>query len=277
MPTAVIQPGATIFVSGVNGLIGSYVADQLLTRGYNVRGAVRDVEKTTWLKNFFDDKYKDARFELVGVPDMTADGCYDDLVEGILHEPILMSFVPLTLQTLIGIEGFVHVAAPVGGISDLNVALDLGRKAGLNALKACAKTSSVKRFVTTSSSFAASLPKINLDHDFLVDETTFNDSALEQAKIAEEPRQKGMLIYAAMKSETEKEMWKWVKENKPGFVMNSVVSVDPRELTVLASDCISFQTPTSALFLYLSTKAFHQPSHGSIVRSRVNTLATLLP
>ncbi|KAH7077719.1 hypothetical protein BKA63DRAFT_410328 [Paraphoma chrysanthemicola] len=203
MPTVVIKSGATIFVTGVNGLIGSHVADQLLARGYNVRGAVRDVEKTKWLKDFFDGRHKGVKFELVGVPDMTADGCYDAHVEGT--------------------EGFVHVAAPVGGILDLDVALDLGRKAALNALKACAKTPSVSRFVTTSSSFAASFPKVHLDHDLEIDETTFHDSAVEQAKLAEDPRQKGMCVYAAMKSETEKEMWKWVKENKPHFVFNSVL------------------------------------------------------
>jgi nucleoside-diphosphate-sugar epimerase len=82
MPTVIIQPGATIFVTGVNGLIGSYVAEQLLARGYNVRGAVRNVEKTKWLKEYFDGKSYDAKFELVEVPDMTIEGCYDDLLEG---------------------------------------------------------------------------------------------------------------------------------------------------------------------------------------------------
>jgi hypothetical protein len=82
MPTVVIQPNATIFVTGVNGLIGSYVAEQLLARGYNVRGAVRNVEKSKWLKEYFDGKSYDAKFELVEVPDMTVEGCYDDLLEG---------------------------------------------------------------------------------------------------------------------------------------------------------------------------------------------------
>lgn len=89
MPSVVIKPGATIFVTGVNGLIGSYVADELLSRKYNVRGAVRDVKKVGWLKEYFDGKYSDARLELVEVPDMTVDGCYDHLLEGklctILH------------------------------------------------------------------------------------------------------------------------------------------------------------------------------------------------
>jgi nucleoside-diphosphate-sugar epimerase len=82
MPTLIIKPGATIFVTGVNGLIGSYVVEELLSRKYNVRGAVRDVKKVGWLKEYFDGKYDDARLELVEVPDMTADGCYDDLLEG---------------------------------------------------------------------------------------------------------------------------------------------------------------------------------------------------
>ena len=125
---------------------------------------------------------------------------------------------------LLGTEGFIHVAAPVGGIFDLQFALDIGRRAGLNALKACAKTPSITRFVNTSTSFAATLPKPCLESDFLIGKNTYNDEALEQAK-TDETRKKGILIYAAMKSETEKAMWKWMAENKPGFVMNSIVTI----------------------------------------------------
>jgi nucleoside-diphosphate-sugar epimerase len=82
MPIVVVQRGATVLVTGVNGLIGSHVADQLLRRGYNVRGAVRDVEKNKWLAKYFDAQYKEAKFELVAVPDMTVEGCYDKVVQG---------------------------------------------------------------------------------------------------------------------------------------------------------------------------------------------------
>jgi nucleoside-diphosphate-sugar epimerase len=84
MPTVVLKPGTTIFVTGVNGLIGSHVADQLLTRGYNVRGAVRNVDKTKWLKEYFDEKFDAGQFNVVEVPDMTVEGCYDSLLEGTL-------------------------------------------------------------------------------------------------------------------------------------------------------------------------------------------------
>ena len=82
MPTVVIKPGATVFVTGVNGLIGSHIVDQLLKRGYNVRGAVRQVQKHGYLIEYFNDEYKEAKFELVDVPDMTAEGCYDKVVDG---------------------------------------------------------------------------------------------------------------------------------------------------------------------------------------------------
>jgi uncharacterized protein YbjT (DUF2867 family) len=82
MPTVALQPSATVLVTGVNGLIGSHVVDQLLKRGYHVRGAVRDVEKNKWLSEYFAEQYKAAKFELVAVSDMTAEGCYDEVVDG---------------------------------------------------------------------------------------------------------------------------------------------------------------------------------------------------
>jgi hypothetical protein len=91
-------------------------------------------------------------------------------------------------------------------------------------LSACAKSPSVKRFVNTSSSTAASLAKPDLGHELLLDESSYNDEALELAKV-DETKGKGFLIYAAMKSETEKAMWEWMKDNKPGFVMNTVVGL----------------------------------------------------
>ncbi|KAJ4377878.1 hypothetical protein N0V83_000708 [Neocucurbitaria cava] len=199
MPTVVIQPGATVFVTGVNGLIGSHVVDQLLKRRYNVRGAVRDVEKNKWLAEFFDEKYEAVKFDLVEVPDMTVEGCYDDVLEGI--------------------DGFIHVASPLGGFSEPDSAISIGISGALNALKASAKTASVKRFVYTSSSLAATLPKPNVK--FSIDTNSYNEEAVEIVK--KEPTKKGLFIYAAMKTETEKAMWKWMKETNPHFVLNTIL------------------------------------------------------
>ena len=77
----IIAPGATIFVTGVNGLIGSHIVDELLQRGYNVRGAVRDVERCSWLHEYFSGRHPGS-LSLVSVPDMTIPGCYDEAVQG---------------------------------------------------------------------------------------------------------------------------------------------------------------------------------------------------
>jgi len=47
---------------------------------------------------------------------------------------------------------------------------------------------------------------------------------------------KSLYVYAALKTETEKKMWKWVEENKPGFVFNAVVRV-PFSLSASVLSC----------------------------------------
>jgi nucleoside-diphosphate-sugar epimerase len=118
------------------------------------------------------------------------------------------------------VEGFIHIASPLGGFSDVETAVSIGVSGGLNALKACAKTSSIKRFVFTSSSLAATFPEPNVE--FSINEDSYNDEAMQILK--KEPNKKGLYIYAAMKTETEKAMWKWIEEHKPSFVFNAVVS-----------------------------------------------------
>lgn len=55
-PSAIPQ-GSTVLVTGVNGFVGSHVADQLLLAGYKVRGTARDATKTKWAQDLFDKKY----------------------------------------------------------------------------------------------------------------------------------------------------------------------------------------------------------------------------
>lgn len=203
MSSLALKPGSTVFVTGINGLIGSHVADQLLLRGYNVRGAVRDVEKAAWLKEYFANKHEKATLELVAVPDMTVEGCYDDFVKGT--------------------DGFVHVASPLNG-EDPHSTIPIAVKGGLNALQAAFKEPKVKRVVFTSSSIAATFPKPNVE--FSIDETSYNEEGIQRGwnpSPDEHPGTRSLNLYAALKTETEKAMWKWVEENKPSFVFNSVL------------------------------------------------------
>jgi len=78
--------------------------------------------------------------------------------------------------------------------------------------------------VYTSSSIAALFPVP--EKEFTIDVNQFNEEAIKKGwnhPKDESEDLKSLYVYAALKTETEKTMWKWVEENKPGFVFNAVV------------------------------------------------------
>lgn len=77
-----MPPGSLILITGVNGYLGSHLADQLLARGFRVRGTVRNLDKTSWMKGFFRKRHPKSAFELCHVPDISIEGCFDDAVKG---------------------------------------------------------------------------------------------------------------------------------------------------------------------------------------------------
>ena len=73
---------ARVLVSGVNGYVGTWVAETYLSEGYSVRGTVRSVARAgKHLRDTFE-KYGD-KFELVEVADITVPGAFDEAVKGI--------------------------------------------------------------------------------------------------------------------------------------------------------------------------------------------------
>ena len=81
--TPTIGKGALVLVVGASSFIGGHIANQFLIDGYNVRGTVRSLDKIRWLQEISDKNYGDGRFEAVEVPDMTADGAFDEAVKGV--------------------------------------------------------------------------------------------------------------------------------------------------------------------------------------------------
>jgi len=77
-----IPKDSLILVTGVNGYIGSHVADQLLQAGYRVRGTTRDLEKVKVLKQYWETEYGSGRLEVVVVEDMSHEGAFDEAVKG---------------------------------------------------------------------------------------------------------------------------------------------------------------------------------------------------
>jgi nucleoside-diphosphate-sugar epimerase len=80
-----IPKGSTILVTGVNGYIGSHVADQLLLAGYRVRGTTREASKATKLLKIWEKNYGKDLVELAIVPDMAAKGAFNKAVKGRYH------------------------------------------------------------------------------------------------------------------------------------------------------------------------------------------------
>lgn len=79
----VIPQGSIILVTGVNGFIGSHVADQLIQAGYIVRGTTRNIDKTAWLKDMFDANYGRGKFEAVVVEDMAEPRAFEEACKGL--------------------------------------------------------------------------------------------------------------------------------------------------------------------------------------------------
>ncbi|KAK1993902.1 NAD dependent epimerase/dehydratase [Colletotrichum falcatum] len=206
---AVIPRGSLVLVTGVNGYLGSHIADQFLHYGYNVRGVVRDVAKSGWLCDLFESKYGKGRCELSAVPDMSAEGAYDEVVKGM--------------------SAFIHVAAVVKFSPNPDDVVPITVAGALNGLKAAYAEPGVKRFVLTSSSstvLPAGPEAFKQPH--VITHDTWSAEAVELA-YAPPPYipAHSVFVYSASKVESEKAVWEYHEEHRharPDLTVNSVLS-----------------------------------------------------
>ena len=77
-----IPSNSIVLVTGVNGFIGSHIADQFLTAGYNVRGTARSPSKADAVKRWLTKRHGDGRLEIAVVPNISTNGAFDDAVKG---------------------------------------------------------------------------------------------------------------------------------------------------------------------------------------------------
>ncbi|KAJ6445438.1 aldehyde reductase [Purpureocillium lavendulum] len=199
----VLPSGAVVVVTGVSGFIGSHIADQLLAAGYSVRGTTRDAAKSAWLAALFEGRYGADKFELHEVPDMAKEGAF----EGIVH----------------GASGVVNAASDTSFAPDPNAVITPTVAGAANLIRAAARSPSVRRFVQTSSCAAATSPGPGPDYPTVTAET-WNDATVAQAWAPPpyEPS-RGFAVYAACKTEAERALWTWYREEKPAFVLNAVL------------------------------------------------------
>lgn len=92
----------------------------------------------------------------------------------------------------------------------------------VNVATSATKQASVKRFVYTSSSSAITTAKPNVE--FTISTDDWNNEAVEAAwKPPPYEAGREWQTYGASKTLAEQAMWKFVKEQNPGFVLNCVL------------------------------------------------------
>lgn len=78
-----IPTDSIVLVTGINGYLGSHVADQLLQAGFRVRGTTRALSKASPLKKLWNDKYGPDKVDLVVIEDMAIPGAFDEAIQGL--------------------------------------------------------------------------------------------------------------------------------------------------------------------------------------------------
>ncbi|XP_057251579.1 tetraketide alpha-pyrone reductase 2 [Beta vulgaris subsp. vulgaris] len=201
-------------VTGGTGFIASYIVKSLLERGHTVRTTVRNPENVE--KVGFLWELRGAKEQLkVMKADLMEEGSFDEAIQGV--------------------DGVFHTAAPVLVPYDENVFLQANliepsMKGTLNVLKSCAKATTVKRIVFTSSCSAiryrADIQQIS----------PLNESHWSDAEYCKNHN----LWYAYAKTLAEQSAWQMAKESglnlvvvNPSFVIGPVLGPQPTSTLLL--------------------------------------------
>lgn len=198
-----LPQGSLILVTGASGYIGARVTEQLLQRGYKVRGTVRDIAKVQWL---LTDSF----------PKETANGSLELVVLNNINDKD-------QIQTAVqGVAGVVHIATPNTFNPDPNETVTETVNFVMNLVTAAASEKSVKEFVYTSTIGAATM--LPAQPGFHFDGNNWNEDAraLAWAPPPYTP-DRGMIAYIQGKVEAEKAFWKFIEEEKPAFRGNTVI------------------------------------------------------
>lgn len=182
---------ARVLVTGATGFIASRIVEQLLARGYRVRGTVRSLSNSTALAPLAALPGAAERLELV-VADLNTDDAFDAPARD-------CAFV-------------IHAASPyVLSVTDPQKDLvDPAVEGTRRVLRACAMSPSVSRVIVTSS-MAAITDEPSSDHDLT--EADWNTKSTLQRN-----------PYYLSKTLAERAAWDFVEHEKPRF---SLVVINP--------------------------------------------------
>ncbi|KAG8998308.1 methylglyoxal reductase (NADPH-dependent) gre2 [Tulasnella sp. JGI-2019a] len=192
-----IKAPATVLVTGASGFIAASCCQELLKRGFNVRGTVRSKEKGEYLAKVFENE--PGKFEYVIVEDMQAPNAYDEAVRGV--------------------DAVEHVASPLSSGLDgepeqaLRPAIN-GTLGVLESLKKHAP--GVKRVVVTSSMAAIGRE---------LTPSSWNQAAVDELNKSGKAASRGTK-YSASKVLAERAAWEFVEKNR-GEIGFDLVTICP--------------------------------------------------
>ncbi|ERF76571.1 hypothetical protein EPUS_05844 [Endocarpon pusillum Z07020] len=106
----ILPQGSLVLVTGANGFIASHIVDQLLQRGYRVRGTVRNAAKASWVQELFDKRHDRGKFELTTISDYTKPEAFTEVLKG--HPGAAALSFP-SVQRVVYTSSSVAIALPI--------------------------------------------------------------------------------------------------------------------------------------------------------------------
>ncbi|EGN92982.1 hypothetical protein SERLA73DRAFT_172493 [Serpula lacrymans var. lacrymans S7.3] len=197
-----IAPPSKVLVTGANGFIAVWLVNNLLERGYTVRGTVRSEAKAQYLRERFSS-YGD-KHEVVVVEDVTKDGAFDEAVKDI--------------------DGILHTASPCHvDADDPNEVIVPAVRGTISIMESALKYGpSVKRIIVTSS--CATINKMD-STSVTYTEADWAEQTIQAVK--EKGRDAGgMIKYRASKTLAEKAAWEFYETHK-GAVAWELAVINP--------------------------------------------------
>ncbi|MBE3045466.1 NAD-dependent epimerase/dehydratase family protein, partial [Candidatus Bathyarchaeota archaeon] len=190
-------------VTGVNGLIASHVADQLLAAGHRVRGTVRSATHASWLLPLFESRHGPGRFGLVQLDGAGGEAAWE--------------------AALRGVSGVASVASPNSlDVKDVGAAVEDELRWFHALLAAAKKTASVRSVSFTSSAWAVYTPEPNVP--MVLREDSWNEAAVARAAdSALSDEEMGLARFMVVKVRVERGCWDWVARERPAFRFNAVL------------------------------------------------------
>ncbi|CAK8564677.1 unnamed protein product [Lathyrus sativus] len=226
--------GKVVCVTGASGYIASWIVKFLLRGGYTVKATVRDPNDPKKIDHLLKLDGAKERLQLFKA-NLLEEGSFDSVVQGCY--------------------GVFHTASPFyHDVKDPQAELiDPALKGTLNVLKSCAKSSSLKRVVLTSSMAAVAYNGKPRTPEVVVDETWFTDPDLSR---------ESNLWYVLSKTLAEDAAWKFVKENNIDMVtINPAMVIGPLLQPVLNTSAAAIlnlingaQTYPNASFGWVNVK-----------------------